>query len=55
MRTLSLPQRRLPSNCGAVLFGAIRSVVGAVTRGEIDDAYQAIRNTLSDQSVFGPG
>ena len=42
------------SSWGADLFAAVRSVVGTATRRGID-AYQAIRDTLSGQSVLAPG
>jgi transposase len=42
------------SNWGADLFAVVRSVVGTATRGGID-AYQAIRDPPSGQSVLAPG
>ncbi len=42
------------SQWGADLFASVRSVIGTAKRQGID-AYQAIRNTLSGQSVLAPG
>jgi transposase len=41
------------SDWGKDLFAAFRSIVGTVTRRGI--AYQAVRMTLSGQSVLAPG
>ena len=42
------------SNWGKDLFAGFRSVIGTAARSGID-AYQAVRMTLSGQSVLAPG